>query len=120
MDPNVSVTNINARIRNVLRGQRGNFFGQKSIKVIRIIDAPNLKYLQFDIKNKFPKLKANDLQNFGLTSLNQLDIEPFGTDLMYIRFFMTQLICLESESDVFKFNLNLVYVMMKVIAKYLN
>lgn len=104
----LNVSDFDTKIRHTEIQESRKSIKMKSIEAIHIKRAPNLKFLPFGLKNFLPKLKAIDVQNSGLMHLDQLDMEPFGIDLVYIRFFRTELTYLEGV--VFEFNSNLVYV----------
>lgn len=68
----------------------------------------NLKFLPSGIKKCFPHLKAFEVEDCGLTHIDQYDMKELGSDLQFIRFKKTKLYAIEGV--LFEFNQKLINV----------
>lgn len=103
----LSVANFNTKVGK-LQSTSEEPIAVDFIEAFYIDSAPDLKFLPSGMKSIFPKLKALKDFNSGLMYLDVQDMKQFGSDLSWVRFLHTKLTVL--ESDLFKFNPNLVYV----------
>lgn len=103
----ISVTNFHTKVRYV-QNEFEHKISTASIELLYISKAPYFELLPSGIKNSFPKLKAFGVQDSGLIHVDQQDMQQFGSDLVWIRFFKTKITAL--QGDLFKYNPNLSYV----------
>lgn len=107
MQYELSVISFNYKVKDV-HFENGTTIAADTIEYLVFYKPNKVKFLPLGIKEKLPKLKALQVWYGGLEHLDQRDMKPFGSDLLYASFHMTELTAL--EADLFKFNPNLIQV----------
>lgn len=102
-----SVTEFNTNVRNVLYVD-GTIVATDLIEALYFAASQELNLLPNGIKESFPNLKALIVQNSVLKHIDQQDMEQFGSDLLMVQFYDSELTAL--KGNVFMHNPNLVYV----------
>lgn len=103
----LSVDDLNTRVRNVLHQDR-SVVAADNIEALFIRYAPEMNFLPSGIKENLPDLKALRIDNSELKYIYQENMEQFGSDLLAIQLFNSDLTVL--KDNLFKHNPNLRYI----------
>lgn len=96
-------------IRNVLHSKIGGRLDTGIVDLVKI--ETSLRFVRFvpaGIKARFPKMRALEIFNSGLTHLEREDMRQFGVQLTFVGFLRNALTAL--HADVFAFNANLQHI----------
>lgn len=78
------------------------------VTAIQIWFSPKILYFPHGLKKKFPNVKAISLVHLEITSLDEHDLEEFGSNLKFLKILRGNLTHL--SPDLFKYNRNIEYV----------
>lgn len=103
----LSVMDINTQIRDV-KYLNETLAPKCLFEAIYIQSAVGLIFLPTGLKKHFPKLTALDVRSSGLIYVDEQDMKPLDSGLLYNELWDNKLIAL--KNNLFKHNPNLVYI----------